>query len=141
MNRIVRGIVSAGLLLFASISLAQIQITPIPNQAPALVMPLGGHVLTALDAEAWLDGLVPYAIGKGDLAGAVVVIVKDGQILVAKGYGYADVSAGKAVSPTITLFRPGSISKLFTWTLTRTSTNTWISASRRATASRSPCAS
>jgi CubicO group peptidase (beta-lactamase class C family) len=116
MNRIVRGIVSAGLLLFASISLAQIQITPIPNQAPALVMPLGGHVLTALDAEAWLDGLVPYAIGKGDLAGAVVVIVKDGQILVAKGYGYADVSAGKAVSPTITLFRPGSISKLFTWT-------------------------
>ncbi len=37
-------------------------------------------------------------------------------MLFAKGYGYADVAAQKPVSPETTLFRPGSISKLFTWT-------------------------
>ena len=34
----------------------------------------------------------------------------------AKGYGFSDVQKRKSVSPAETLFRPGSISKLFTWT-------------------------
>jgi len=72
--------------------------------------------LTREDVDAWLDGFMPYALQQGDLAGAVVVVVKDGQILTQKGYGYADVAARKPVDPTHTLFRPGSVSKLFTWT-------------------------
>lgn len=51
-----------------------------------------------------------------DIAGAVVVVVKDGKVLVSKGYGYADVKKRTPVSPEATLFRPGSISKTFTWT-------------------------
>lgn len=51
-----------------------------------------------------------------DIAGAVVVVVKDGKILVSKGYGYADFKKRTPVSPEATLFRPGSISKTFTWT-------------------------
>jgi len=43
-------------------------------------------------------------------------VVKDGAILTEKGYGYADVAEHKPVDPKLTLFRPGSISKLFTWT-------------------------
>ena len=50
------------------------------------------------------------------MAGAVVVVVKDGQVLLAKGYGYADVAARKPVDPERTLFRAGSVSKLYTWT-------------------------
>jgi CubicO group peptidase (beta-lactamase class C family) len=73
-------------------------------------------VLTSTDAEAWLDGFLPYALKIGDVAGAVVVIVKDGEILLQKGYGYSDVEARKPVDPEVTLFRPGSVSKLFTWT-------------------------
>ena len=46
----------------------------------------------------------------------VVVVVKDGQVLLQKGYGYADVEKHKPVDPERTLFRPGSVSKLFTWT-------------------------
>ncbi|MBL8266654.1 serine hydrolase, partial [Steroidobacter sp.] len=72
--------------------------------------------LTHENVEAWLDGYVPYALQTSGVAGAVVVVVKGGQVLVQKGYGYSDVAARKPVDPELTLFRPGSISKLFTWT-------------------------
>src|SRR5262245_21649725 len=68
------------------------------------------------DVDAWLDGFMPYALKQGDIAGAVVVIVKDGSILTQKGYGYADVAARKPMDPEQTLIRPGSVSKLLTWT-------------------------
>jgi len=72
--------------------------------------------MTASDVSAFLDGIVPSQLQREDIAGAVVVIVKDGSILFAKGYGFADVKARVPVSPASTLFRPGSISKTFTWT-------------------------
>ncbi|MFT3762070.1 MAG: serine hydrolase [Pseudoxanthomonas sp.] len=76
----------------------------------------GGHELTRADLEAWLDGYMPYALQSGDIAGAVVVVVKDGQVLLQKGYGYSDLATRAPVDPENTLFRPGSVSKLFTWT-------------------------
>ena len=72
--------------------------------------------LTPSDLEAFLDGLIPSAIERGGIAGAVVAVVKDGRVVLQKGYGYADVASKKRVSPDTTLFRPGSISKLFVWT-------------------------
>jgi len=72
--------------------------------------------MTAPDIEAFLDGLTPIELHRQDIAGAVIAIVKDGKVLFAKGYGYADVEKRKPVLPDGTLFRPGSISKLFTWT-------------------------
>jgi CubicO group peptidase (beta-lactamase class C family) len=76
----------------------------------------GQHELTASDLEAFLDGLVPLQIQRDDIAGVVVAVVKDGKVLFEKGYGYSDVGKKTPVSPQTTLFRPGSISKLFTWT-------------------------
>jgi len=72
--------------------------------------------LTADDVNAWLDGYLPYALHTGDIAGAVVAVVKDGQILTERGYGYSDVAKRTPVDPKLTLFRPGSVSKLITWT-------------------------
>src|SRR3984957_4357979 len=72
--------------------------------------------LTAEDLGAFLDGFMPQQIEHADIAAAVVAVVKDGKLLFAKGYGYADVEKKVPVSPETTLFRPGSISKLFTWT-------------------------
>lgn len=72
--------------------------------------------LTSADLDAFLDGVMPAQLQRGNIAGAVVAVVKDGKVLFAKGYGYADVEAKKPVSADDTLFRPGSISKLFTWT-------------------------
>lgn len=75
-----------------------------------------GVALDAADVEAWLDGFLPYALERGRIAGAVVVVVRgDGPVL-QKGYGFADVASRKPVSADATLFRPGSVSKLFTWT-------------------------
>ncbi|WP_447726152.1 serine hydrolase domain-containing protein [Sphingomonas koreensis] len=76
----------------------------------------GARPLTKEDIDGWLDGLMPYALARGDLAGAVVVVVKDGQVLTQRGFGYADVAKRTPVDPDRTLFRPGSVSKLFTWT-------------------------
>jgi CubicO group peptidase (beta-lactamase class C family) len=72
--------------------------------------------LEAVDLGAWLDGLMPYALEHGDIAGAAVVVVKNGTVLLAKGYGVADVRTGRPIDPAATLFRQGSVSKLFTWT-------------------------
>src|SRR5580698_7200921 len=82
------------------------------NPASADVSP----ALTQSDADAWLDGFMPYTLEYNDIAGAAVVIVKDGQVLTQRGFGYADVAARKRVDAATTMFRAGSISKLFTWT-------------------------
>jgi CubicO group peptidase (beta-lactamase class C family) len=74
------------------------------------------HPLDRADLESWLDGMVPYALKAGDMAGAVVVVVKDGTVLLQKGYGYADVSKKLRMDPEQTMVRIGSTSKLFTWT-------------------------
>ncbi len=84
------------------------------RRAPEVAPP--SHALTAEDVGAFLDGIVPVQLERDDVAGAVVAIVKDGKELFAQGYGYADVAKRTPVSVDNTLFRPGSISKLFTWT-------------------------
>ena len=84
--------------------------------APADAMPGPTDRLTATDLEAWLDGFMPYALEQTDVAGSVVVVVKDGKILLQKGYGFSDLAKRTPVDPERTLFRPGSVSKLFTWT-------------------------
>jgi CubicO group peptidase (beta-lactamase class C family) len=89
---------------------------PATPTASSKVSPISTHELTATDLEAFLDGLMPTQLEREDIAGAVVAVVKDGKVLFAKGYGFSDVEKRKPVSPEDTLFRPGSISKLFTWT-------------------------
>src|SRR5215472_8050310 len=91
-------------------------LTPAPAQAATAVAAAPASELTAADVNSWLDGYLPYALKTGDIAGAVVVVVKDGEVLTERGYGYSDVAAKKPVDPRLTLFRPGSVSKLFTWT-------------------------
>src|SRR5579859_5523677 len=74
------------------------------------------HEMTTDDVGAFLDGIMPQQLARENIAGAVISVVKDGKVLFAKGYGYSDVEKKTPVTPDGTLFRPGSISKLFTWT-------------------------
>lgn len=66
--------------------------------------------------EAWTDGTVQALLEANHTAGGVVSIVRNGEVILAKGYGYADVAERTPVDPAKTLFRIASVSKLFTWT-------------------------
>jgi CubicO group peptidase (beta-lactamase class C family) len=100
-------------LLGATSGAQEASLAPSPSATPQLDV---GHRLTAEDAQAWLDGFMSYSLDRSAIPGAVVVVVKDGQVLLEKGYGVSDVTAGTKVDPRRTLFRLGSVSKLFTWT-------------------------
>jgi CubicO group peptidase (beta-lactamase class C family) len=89
----------------------------LPTQVPAkAASPVAAPELTRADVDAWLDGFMPYALKAGGIPGAVVVVVKDGHPLTLRGFGVSDLKTAKPVDPNATLFRPGSVSKLFTWT-------------------------
>jgi len=68
------------------------------------------------ELEAFMDGAVNTQLKANNVSGATVAVVKDGQVIFAKGYGYADIDKRQPVSGNQTLFRVGSVSKLFVWT-------------------------
>lgn len=80
----------------------------------------GPRTPTTGDVSAWLDGMVPTALQEKGIAGASVAVVHDGQIVAARGYGWADTGADGddpvPVDPQDTLFRVGSVSKVLTAT-------------------------
>lgn len=51
-----------------------------------------------------------------NVPGAAIVLVQNGEVLLEKGYGTADLAQGIPVDAQNTLFRTGSVSKLFTAT-------------------------
>ncbi|HEV8066905.1 MAG TPA: serine hydrolase [Planctomycetaceae bacterium] len=73
-------------------------------------------VADANDLEAFFDGALLVQLESKHIAGAVVAVVVGDKLLFAKGYGYADVETHKPVDPQTTMFRVGSVTKLFTWT-------------------------
>ena len=72
--------------------------------------------LDAAELETFFDGLMTAQLAAAHIPGATVAVVAEGEVLLAKGYGYADWEQRTPVRGDQTLFRPGSISKLFTWT-------------------------
>ncbi len=76
----------------------------------------GTHEITPDDVSAFLDGMMPQELATNDVAGVVISVVNNGKVIFAKGYGFSDVGKRTPVTADATLFRPGSISKLFTWT-------------------------
>ncbi|MCT4593323.1 MAG: beta-lactamase family protein [Anaeromicrobium sp.] len=73
------------------------------------------HKLSKGDIKEFVENTVPKQLEKYNIPGASVSVVKDGQVLFTKAYGYRNISEGlKADSNT--MFRIGSVTKLFTWT-------------------------
>ncbi len=70
----------------------------------------------AQEVEALFDDLIGEQLREEYVAGATVAVVKDGQLVFAEGYGYADWEEGEPVVADRTLFYPGSAGKLFNWT-------------------------
>ena len=65
--------------------------------------------------EAFVDGVVKTNMKSSHSPSGVVAVMKNGKMIFSKGYGFLDVENRIPVDPETTLFRIGSISKLFTW--------------------------
>jgi CubicO group peptidase (beta-lactamase class C family) len=70
----------------------------------------------ARELEAFLDGLVGGLMRERHVPGAVICVVRNGDVFFRKGWGVADLESGRPIEPGTTLFRVASISKLFTTT-------------------------
>jgi len=90
------------------------QARPAGDKAPPTT-PSALHVLDSADLEAFFDGIIPLQLERSDVAGASVLVMKNGKLLLLKGYGYSNFKDKKPVDPGATIFRLASISKLFTW--------------------------
>lgn len=72
--------------------------------------------LDSAELAAFMDGVMATQLKNKQIAGATVSIVQHNRVLLSKGYGYADIKKKTPVDPQKTLFRIGSVSKLFVWT-------------------------
>jgi CubicO group peptidase (beta-lactamase class C family) len=119
--RRVLGLMAMSVSISALAESPQSAVPPAAAPAPAAANPAGTlpsiapHPLEKADVEAFFDGIIPLQLERSDIAGATVLMMKDGKELLRKGYGFADVSKKKPVDPGTTMFRLASISKLFTW--------------------------
>ena len=67
------------------------------------------------DMEETVDHIMNTHIGE-EVPGASVSIVQNGEIVLQKGYGSANLEEGVPVDSETTYMEAGSVSKLFTWT-------------------------
>jgi CubicO group peptidase (beta-lactamase class C family) len=81
-----------------------LETSPLPQDGPT----------DRAELEAFVDTFFVEQMEVSHLPGAVFVLVKDGEIFLAKGYGYADLESRRPVVPEETLFLPGSVGKVFT---------------------------
>ena len=94
-------------LLFSILSLNVFTYSPIEAQ-PVL--------LDSAEVSHFMDGLMAAQLKGKHIAGATLAVVQKGRFTYTRGYGYADVEKKKPVDGLTTMFRIGSISKLFVWT-------------------------
>ncbi len=63
---------------------------------------------------AFIDTAVPRLMEEHHTLGTAIAVVHDGRILLLRGYGKARLDSGTPIDPARTLFRIGSVTKLFT---------------------------
>lgn len=86
-----------------------------PPQVTSPITPHSGPT-DPQELEAFLDAFFTSQMKELHIPGAVFILVKDGEVFFAKGYGYANLEKRTPVIPDKTIFRVGSVSKLFTAT-------------------------
>lgn len=85
---------------------------PAPGAAPASAMAGPAPELASLEPAA-LDRFIAAVVESQHAVGVTVGVMRDGQVIFAKGYGLANVAAKTPVTPD-TLFAVGSVTKQFT---------------------------
>lgn len=85
--------------------------------APAGARVAPGDVVPEQELAAFVDGLVRAGMLGLNVAGVEVAVVQRGRVVLQRGYGLANLDPVRPVDAQRTLFRIGSISKIFTWML------------------------
>lgn len=75
-----------------------------------------GGLTEPAEVESFVDDFLAEKMTELDVPGAAVVMVKDGEIFLAKGYGYADQERKVPFDPERSIVRAGSIVKTVTAT-------------------------
>jgi CubicO group peptidase (beta-lactamase class C family) len=70
--------------------------------------------LTAAAVAGTVDPIVEEGLARERIPGAAFVVVRDGTILYSRGYGLAEAAGKRSVRADATIWRVGSISKVFT---------------------------
>lgn len=66
--------------------------------------------------SSFFDGVMKEAMEEEKISGAVLALVKDGEIFLSQGYGHANRETGQMADPTLSVFRVGSLAKPFVGT-------------------------
>ncbi len=103
----------AGNLLGAALAMAGMETSALA-QSPETSIAIQAPADASAALEPFVDGVVATAMRTERIAGVGVVVVRDGRVVLLKGYGVASED-GRRVDPERTLFRIASISKTFTW--------------------------
>ena len=72
--------------------------------------------IDATELAVFVDSIVTAQLEKEHIPGAVFVLVQNGRVVYQRGYGFADIASRRPVDPERTIWRIGSISKVFTAT-------------------------
>lgn len=109
------GVVLSILFCIAGVMPMSASVGPLPPRFPEERVYPGGPSDPA-ELRAFIDALMNEQLATNHIAGAMVVVVKGNQVLLAQGYGHADVEAGRPFDAAETVFPIGSTGKLVAWT-------------------------
>lgn len=68
------------------------------------------------ELEAFLDGMFAMQMQEYQVPGIAVAVIQGDQVLLSKGYGFANLEQSHPMDPETTLHRTGSNSKILVWT-------------------------
>jgi len=109
MNRMLNRSWGKNLLLWAFFPLAAVAAEPrseVLAAQPLEQMP---------ELESFVEGVVTKIMSDRHIAGAQVSIVRNGEVVLLKGYGIDSLNPERKVDPKRSLFRIASVSKTFLW--------------------------
>lgn len=114
MNKRVNISVTIVTLLFCLLAPMSSLAAPLQTWESSMFLQSGEGPTDPAELETFMDQVMQTQMTEYNVAGAVVSVVQDGEVLLAEGYGLADVAANKPADPETTLFAIGSITKVFT---------------------------
>ncbi len=81
-----------------------------------LILACTSSVSAKPELPAFFNGAMEQMMTEDNLPNAVMAVVQDGEVIFMNGYGMSDIEEEVPVNAEESIFRVGSVSKIFTWT-------------------------